>query len=156
MSDIRLRLKKLENREGFHVKIQDEWHFNPIVYGQQVGDPGVIARKGLEVAHADAIQYNQIMSESVFSLCPAGAGPNSLRLWEAMSVGSIPVILSDHLELPAIDGSNQTGTSRDWKDIALFHPEAEIESLEERLRSIGPPVSAKKSARIKETRGCNR
>ena len=32
--------------------------------------------------------------------CQNGSGPNSIRLWESMACGAIPVILSDMLDLP--------------------------------------------------------
>ena len=45
-------------------------------------------------------EYNKILLNSRYSLCPSGSGPNSIRFWEALAVGSIPVLLSDKLELP--------------------------------------------------------
>jgi predicted transcriptional regulator len=38
------------------------------------------------------------MQETVFCLCPSGSGPNSIRLWEAIEFGCVPVILSDTLD----------------------------------------------------------
>ena len=40
------------------------------------------------------------MNDSKYTLCPSGSGPNSIRLWEALAVGSIPIVLSDNLDLP--------------------------------------------------------
>ena len=45
-------------------------------------------------------EYNKILLESRYSLCPSGSGPNSIRLWESLAVGSIPILLADTLELP--------------------------------------------------------
>ena len=44
--------------------------------------------------------YNNILLNSRFSLCPSGTGPNSIRFWESLACGSIPILLSDTLELP--------------------------------------------------------
>jgi hypothetical protein len=43
-------------------------------------------------------QYNEMISltkESVFTLCPKGNGKSSMRIVEAMSVGSIPILIDD-------------------------------------------------------------
>jgi len=45
--------------------------------------------------------YNNILLESHFTLCPSGTGPNSIRFWEALGAGSIPILLSDNLDLPS-------------------------------------------------------
>ena len=45
-------------------------------------------------------EFRRIMDESVFSLCPSGTGPNSIRLWESLLNGSIPVILADTWQAP--------------------------------------------------------
>jgi hypothetical protein len=46
------------------------------------------------------INYINIMRNSVFSLCPSGSGPNSIRLWEALAFKCQPLVLSDGLDLP--------------------------------------------------------
>lgn len=135
ITDVRLRLQAFKDLHRFHIQLQDEWHFNPIVYGEQVGDPGVIARKGTQLVQTDTHRYNKMLSDSQFSLCPAGAGPNSLRLWESLAVGSVPVILSDQLALPDLDELSR-GQFRIWDDIVLFHPEAELDRLPERLEAM--------------------
>jgi len=43
--------------------------------------------------------YIQTLAHSKLSLCPRGTGPSTLRLFESMSVGSIPVIFNS-LKLP--------------------------------------------------------
>jgi len=53
-------------------------------------------------------------------LCPSGSGPNSIRLWESLAAGAIPVVLADTLELPAHPL---------WKDAVVFLPEAELGNL---------------------------
>src|SRR3954453_19744093 len=37
------------------------------------------------------IDYRNILRESMFTLCPWGINPESLRLYEAMEAGSIPI-----------------------------------------------------------------
>ena len=50
-------------------------------------------------------RYNQLLSDSVFSLCPEGAGPNTLRLWESLAVGAIPVVIVEDWVWPSIPGA---------------------------------------------------
>jgi hypothetical protein len=135
ITDVRLRLQAFKDLHRFHIQLQDEWHFNPIVYGEQVGDLYVIERKGTKVVQDDTHRYNKILSGSQFSLCPAGAGPNSLRLWESLAVGSVPVILSDQLAMPDLKQLSR-GRFQNWDEILLFHPEAELDSLPERLEAM--------------------
>jgi hypothetical protein len=40
-------------------------------------------------------EYAQTMLDSQFILCPAGYGPSTYRLFEAMEMGRVPIILSD-------------------------------------------------------------
>ena len=45
-------------------------------------------------------EYARTMLDSLFVLCPRGAGTGTLRLFEAMSVGRAPVVISDRYVLP--------------------------------------------------------
>lgn len=99
LDDSRIKLfeaAKACGREDVLVDLGKEWHFNKIVYEEQV------LSKEIESHHIDehdkkTFRYNTILSDSKFSLCPVGAGPNTLRFWESIAVGSIPVIFSDDL-----------------------------------------------------------
>lgn len=44
--------------------------------------------------------YTEILNDSKISLCPRGTGPSTIRLFESMSVGSIPMIFNN-LKLPS-------------------------------------------------------
>lgn len=46
--------------------------------------------------------YIDILSRSKIVLCPRGTGPGSIRLWEVLSSGGIPIVISDNLQLPDI------------------------------------------------------
>lgn len=70
-----------------------EWHYNKVVYNHQIQ-----GRLNHEAAHVDeqkSQQFRYSLANSTFSLCPSGSGPNSIRLWESLGSGSIPVILAD-------------------------------------------------------------
>jgi hypothetical protein len=77
-----------------------------------------------------AEEFTTLMMNSIFTLCPSGSGPNSIRLWEAILLGSIPIILSETHLLP--------GNSSIWEKAALFLPETEssVESLPQKIKSL--------------------
>lgn len=45
-------------------------------------------------------KYIEMLGDSEFSLCPRGTGISSVRLFESMAMGSIPVIIADGYKLP--------------------------------------------------------
>jgi hypothetical protein len=111
------------------VVARDEWHYQKIVYDAQIRGrtPDEAARQ----ASADnAEEFRAILDDSVFSLCPSGTGPNSIRLWEAMVNGSIPVILADTWAAP--------GDPALWDAATLRIPEtpAALATLPDRLAAL--------------------
>ena len=59
---------------------------------------------GME-ADKDRRLFLQEMRDSWFVLCPSGLAPSTFRVYEAMQLGRVPVILSDHWEpTPASHG----------------------------------------------------
>lgn len=57
---------------------------------------------------------------SKFVLCPRGVGLSSIRLFEAMAAGAVPVVIADGWAPPH---------GPDWGSFAVFWPEAEIADL---------------------------
>ncbi|HEY4247246.1 MAG TPA: exostosin family protein [Lacunisphaera sp.] len=70
-------------------------------------------------------RYFEICLRSKFILCPRGAGPNSIRLFEALKLGIAPVIISDDW-IPC-EGPQ-------WEKFAIFIPENEVENTGEIMR----------------------
>lgn len=70
--------------------------------------------------------YADLLMQSQFFLCPRGAGTGSIRLFEVMKAGVVPVILSDRWVPP-----------RDipWDEFAVFVPEGGIAQLDAKIRS---------------------
>nr|WP_320136357.1 hypothetical protein [uncultured Amphritea sp.] len=99
LDDSRIKLfeaAKEYNSDDILVDLGNEWHFNKVVYEEQV------LNRRVEQTHLDehdkrTLRYNMILSDSKFSLCPVGAGPNTLRFWESIAVGTIPVIFKSDL-----------------------------------------------------------
>jgi hypothetical protein len=48
-------------------------------------------------------EYIDSLSKTAFVLCPSGAGPNTIRYWEAIAFGRVPVLLSDSWDPPNIN-----------------------------------------------------
>jgi hypothetical protein len=77
---------------------RDKWHYDRIVDQHQVLNRTQLAPGLINEDHSE--DFRRIMDLSTFSLCPSGSGPNSIRLWEAMVNGSIPVILAESWQPP--------------------------------------------------------
>lgn len=127
LSNTRLRLRALEKETGFVVRVTDRWHFEQVVYEEQIGGEQPLAERDDATA-----SYNALLSDSVFSLCPAGAGANTLRLWESMAVGSVPVLCGPQPILPT--GGNLPAIN--WDDIVIRVPDEKIATLPSLLRAV--------------------
>ena len=62
-------------------------------------------------------QFLKSLLSSTFVLCPRGAASASIRLYESMQAGCVPVIVSDKLVLPE---------GPDWKRFSIRVPEKKI------------------------------
>lgn len=114
LTPVRQWILALPRRSDALIESRSEWHFEQHVYREQVhGEPVDVGRHA--ELNAEASSYAQALQQSVFALCPSGSGPNSIRLWEALGYGAIPVILADTLALP--------GDPELWSQAALMVPE---------------------------------
>jgi hypothetical protein len=77
----------------------------------------------------ETVEYNTVLSDSVFSLCPEGTGPNTIRLWESMAIGSIPVLFENDWIRPNIEGYN-------WDDFSVTISTNDLNNIFEILKSI--------------------
>jgi hypothetical protein len=125
----RLKLKKFENEADFYIEIQDKWHYEDVVYSHQVNNMDLESSYKLDTS---VKTYNEVMSDSIFTLCPSGAGPNSLRLWEALALGCIPVVIGKEPLMP------QGGSipNINWDEIVIKVDDKQLENLPNILRSI--------------------
>jgi hypothetical protein len=90
----------------------------------------VIKMKGWSPSVSDT-DFNSFLSlavESTFCLCPRGYGLNSFRLYEAMQLGCIPVIITDEPYLPWNDELN-------WNEFSVLITKDKISNMVEILRS---------------------
>ena len=101
------------NRKDIHV--QDSSHFS------------AWSKHSDKDKRVDYEQYLNILTKSKFAICPRGSGSSSIRLFEAMSLGVCPVIISDEWKPPA---------GPDWSEFSLFIKEREIDNLERVLAAF--------------------
>ena len=131
ISDIRPKIFTIHHISDAFIKNTGDWHFNAFVYDVKQHSNGITEKKSpddIEEEHTRKTElYNRILLSSRFSLCPSGSGPNSIRFWESLAVGAIPILLSDTLDLPPHDL---------WKDAILRVPEKDVEKIPEMLQSI--------------------
>lgn len=89
-----LIIDDLSDIEGTYVKGRKHWHYNNTVYKKQIYKTEVNSTEE-KTEKNNAEEFKSIMEASLFALCPSGSGPNSIRLWESIEIGVIPVIISD-------------------------------------------------------------
>jgi hypothetical protein len=121
------------------LRAREQWHFNKVVYDHQIRGKTADPKELLDEAAAD--EYRTILQRSVFSLCPSGTGPNTIRLWESIGFGAVPVVLADTYLPP--------GNPALWQQAAVFcaeTPEA-IRQLPDLLESIARDPAALREKR---------
>lgn len=136
LTNIRKDIYNLKNNVNYNknnnvIINTNDWHFNKQVYGvneknqnNQNKNNTIINDKNL---NKNCINYNKLLLDSRYSLCPSGSGPNSIRLWESLACGSIPVLLADTLDLPY---------DIKWDDIIIIIKESEINNIDNILSNI--------------------
>jgi hypothetical protein len=128
MSDIRLKIFNIFSKyNDCLIKHRYNWHYSSIVYNKKVDNLDDFE-----------YEYKLSLSQSIFSLCPSGSGPNSIRIWESISYGTIPVILADDFVLPRISDVN-------YNDCFIFWKESNIENLYKYLKNIDISIIEKMS-----------
>jgi len=71
-------------------------------------------------------RYGRSLRDSAFVLCPRGGGTSSFRLFEAMMMGRVPVIVSDQMVLPE---------GPDWEEFSIRVAESRVKQIPALLES---------------------
>lgn len=128
INKLRPNLFKMKHPINTFVQSTGGWHFEEQVYKEQV--------RGVKLNNNDkkkmslnCSKYNQILLQSRYSLCPLGSGPNSIRFWESLALGAIPVLLSDMLELPQLNDLI-------WSDCIVIIKECDYKKIPQILAQI--------------------
>ncbi len=125
MSNIREQIFNMKHPDNSFVYHIGGWHFDNVVYSTLQNNQYMLNEN--DTMKENTSKYNKLLLDSRYSLCPSGSGPNSIRFWEALACGSIPVLLSDKLELPYHDL---------LKDSIIIIEEKEIRNLRSILENI--------------------
>ena len=117
-----------QDRRGV-IRAREDWHYREEVYRDQIGHIKS-PQSNPELKRTKEEEFRDVLSQSVFSFCPSGSGPNTIRLWESLALGAIPVVLSTTWQPP--------GDPRLWEDGVIFCGEtrSEIENLLKELEKI--------------------
>ena len=110
-----------------------DWHYNRAVYDEQIGArPAEIQQ--LQDEETRAREYVEAIETSWFTLCPTGSGPNSIRIFESLALGSIPIVLSRELAL--------AGPANVWRRAAIIEDDsvAGLNRAIERARALDNPA----------------
>ncbi len=99
-SESRKQIFKLPNRQDALVIPRDAWHFEGQVYKMDINGEDLSGKEIRENLN-NQIVYREVMAETIYSLCPDGAGPNTIRLWESLMFGCIPIVISSDYEFPS-------------------------------------------------------
>ena len=125
LSQIRPNIFKMKHPDNCIIKFTGVWHLNDVVFSEK-------QNHNLELNINSNFKnktgyYNYLLINSRYTLCPSGSGPNSIRFWEALGAGSIPVLLADTLEIPDHEL---------WTKAIIRLPENRLETLPKILEEI--------------------
>jgi hypothetical protein len=128
IDDIRPKIAKVENN---NIRIIDRWYYSKF------------RKDGFELNETEGKifvdkSYIKQLSDSHFCLCPTGTGHNSIRIWEAINAGSIPVFIDNLPEL-------YKTRSADLKDNCVIIKSKDLNNLDKVLTSY-----LKKSRQMRE------
>ena len=91
----------LKGKEGCLIKDTGDWHFD---------------NKNKDKNHSD---YINDLRNSKIIICPRGTGPSTIRMWEALASGCIPLVISNDYVFPLDDVI-------DWRKCVLTLPEEHL------------------------------
>ena len=132
LTQIRPNIFKMKHPENTIIRNTGDWHLNKLVYNEKQNFKHEL---NLNDEHINKTKYyNELLINSQYTLAPSGTGPNSIRFWEALGAGSIPVLLADTLELPEHEL---------WNDAIIILEEDKINELPDLLKEINPEKERK-------------
>ena len=98
ISKVRENLYSMNHPSNTIVENSNGWFYENVVYSKKQNSKGEY--ETTDEYDNNTEKYNKVLLNSRYSLCPSGSGPNTIRFWESLGCGAIPVLLSNTLELP--------------------------------------------------------
>ena len=103
INNIRQCILSWKSCDNVFIRDTKSWHYENSVYGKQIGANWVteqqMSAKSFNQQNIKENIFRDVILDSKFTLCPVGAGPNTIRLWECLAMGSIPVIICDEFDI---------------------------------------------------------
>ena len=113
INNVRLKIFSWKSCDNVFIRDTKTWHYDALVYGKQIdpNDPRCekVNDKFLKQQDIKENIFRDVIMDSKFTLCPVGAGPNTIRLWECLGMGSIPVIICDEFDINNFIPTNFNG-----------------------------------------------
>jgi hypothetical protein len=111
---------------GDRAEIEDVGRFT----FYDLDDPSFVQRRA---------RYQEILLRSKFVLCPRGKGTSSIRLYETLAAGRVPVIIADDWVEP---------NGPEWASCSLRWPESAVAKLPEALAAREADFNAMSNAAL--------
>lgn len=125
LTNIREKIFEMDKHHSAVIINTGLWHFNNHVYSTKQNSIGTLNEN--EETKKKTNNYNDTLLKSRYSLCPSGSGPNSIRFWESLAIGAIPVLLADTLDLP---------DNIEWENAIIRLKENELDKVNDILEAI--------------------
>ncbi len=93
--------------------------------------------------------FQDILASSRFSLCPRGEGPQTIRFYESLKAGAIPVVIADTATFPEAANWSQS----DWQKCMITVPENDVDNMNHYL-DIGEEKEAAMRKKCYEASKC--
>lgn len=87
------------------------------------------------------MRFREILERSLFTICPRGEAPSSIRLFEAMQASCVPIIVSDAQVLPQ---------GPQWEACCIRVPESEVSRIPEHVAAYREHASQMGAAARRE------
>lgn len=89
----------------------------------------IIIQRPFWFCSSGVAEYKDILARSRFSLCPRGKEPGSIRFYESLQAGAIPILISDDWRLPE---------TFDWTRCVVKVKESDTLKIPEIIARISP------------------
>jgi hypothetical protein len=102
LSNARKRIFEFNKMENSLIIRRENWHFEHEVYKLQINKVDIKSEE-INTKQKFLNEYIDSLTKTVFILCPSGSGANTIRYWEAIAFGRVPILLSDTWDQPEIN-----------------------------------------------------